>query len=154
MSSSIFRVFGILVLALLVFAVLSQLSGLNDPVTKTATTFLTAAQNGDAETVKKLVDPAMADVVAAGSKLTGVHFKAQNVFQGAFSSQPEVMWQALDLSSVSVPRDTQPTISDDMSSVALARNGDNGGHVLMHRDKTGAWKIFYITKPENEGSGK
>ena len=155
MSPSIFRIFGILVLAMLVFFVMSKLSGWNDPVSKSAVRFIGAVQQGDQATVIQLLDPKTADVALAGNKLVSVHFKSVNAFQGAFSSQPDALWTFADLTGVQVSTDTPPEIGDTLASVQLVRGMNNGGHILFHRKGTGSeWKIFYISKPENEGTGK
>jgi len=155
MSMSIFRIFGILVLALLVFFVISKLSGWNDPVAKTSQTFMTAVQQNDLAAVKAAVDPKMADVVAAGNKIVNVHFKAVNAFQGAFSSQPDVHWTYSDLTDAHISTDIAPEVGDKLASVTLVRNGAAAGHILLHRkSEKDEWKIFYMSRVENEGSGK
>lgn len=145
MASNTFRVFGILILGLLAYAVLNKFTVGNQPVLVTANAFTTALREQNIRKLNELVDTNEAVIVAPGGKVTMMTFRENHVFKGAFSQCPEMSYYYLELLK-KVPVDgVRPVITPD-GKLATIELVDKSQMYLRLMD--GKWKIIYIAKPD------
>lgn len=147
MSSNIFRVFGIFVLALMVYFLVNQVSVRQQPVTKGATDFITAIADGSAQAISACIDPDTVKVVSAGDRVTTLKFSELNVSASAFSKQSKKDLTYVDLQKLKINKNLPFVQSpeDKLASVPL----EAGGRLYL-REKGGKWVVFYITDAEQE----
>lgn len=146
-SSTIFLVFGGIILALLIFTRLSSLSVAHGPVMGTVNKFMTAVAENDLSTLQKLTDPNTVRLSRAGSKLVSMHCAGITPYDGAFLKRPAVTWGYVELVGLSIKPNTEPEVVENvgLASVALA----NGGRIYLHQVDN-QWKLFYLARPEDE----
>jgi len=159
MTSNLLRIFGILVLIVLIFLVINKFSTANQPAKKAAEAFMTAFANHDLATVKSMLVPKVAGVTYAGDRITGIEFQEQHVFTGAFSKSPAVKYSYLEITSRQIPRDASAVViqsSDkrpELATVPLEMYAENkpvpGGSMYLEKVE-GSWKVFYIAQPPKE----
>ena len=145
MSSNIFRIFGIFLLALLVYAVINKFTTAKQPVSGAAMTFLTAVTNHDRAALERVLDTSVATPAYAGDKITGIHFNEIHVFEGAFSKTPDVRYTYLELAALRIPPEVRAIMTEDgkLATVQLA----DGGQIYL-RLMNGQWKVIYISRPQ------
>lgn len=143
MTSNIFRVFGILVLLLLIYTVLTWSFNTKDPVLNAVTQFLTVMKQQNRAELGNVIDMSNAEVTFAGDKASTITFKAVNIYHGAFSKRPEVNYSALELSTMQIRLNERPTRAKEeaIASVVLM----DGGMIYL-RQIGDQWKVFYIDK--------
>ena len=146
MTSNIFRVFGILVLLLLVFTVLNWSTSKKEPALSAVTQFLTAVAKQDRAALEQVIDLSNMQISFAGEKVTTITFKEVHVFEGAFSKRPQVKYSYLELTKMQIrPNERPNTMPGDDTAIASVVLTDGG--MIYLRKIEGQWKIFYIDKP-------
>ena len=141
--SNILRLFGIVLLAMLVFWVLNQTLNTSQPPVAAAMKFASAIANQDRARLETVLDRSNAEVAYAGAKITSMTFNQVNVYKGAFSNRPMVKYSYVQLRDKQVPPDARLTMNArNSASVPLS----DGGYMYL-RKVGDAWKVFYIDKP-------
>jgi hypothetical protein len=159
MTSNLLRIFGILVLIVLIFLVINKFSTANQPAKKAAEAFMTAFANHNLVTVKSLLDPRVSTLTYAGDRITGIDFQEQHVFTGAFSQTPAVKYSYNEIISRQIPRNASAKVTQDndkqieLATVPLEMNVEgkpaSGGNIYLKKVE-GSWKVFYIAQPPKE----
>lgn len=145
-STSIFVVFGGLLVALLVWTIMNNLTTSGDPAMKTAQAFMLAVSKQDAATLTSLVDKDTTEVTKAGNNITSLQFKELNATEGAFLKCPAYTWTYADLSTLTMSTEDPLYHAADSSLATVSYSHDV--KMYLHKDKAdGKWKVFYITAP-------
>ena len=147
-STTIFVVFGGLLLAMVLFAALNHYFTNAHPVVRTVKQFMQSVATGDAVTVERIVDTSKyATVTKADSQLGSIRFTGNTPTEGAFAQRPEAVWTGGNLQKLAIDPKTPPVIVESQGAATIKLT--NGGKIYFH--KVGeAWKIYYISKPEDE----
>lgn len=148
-SSTIFIVFGIILVGFILFIKLSENSAAHGPEMTAARGFLQAVADQDVKALEGLLDPATSTMATAGTRLTAIRFDECSPIGGAFARRPGVLYNYLQLSQLDISKDTQPTVvkQANIATVDLT----NGGKIyLKDEKKDGHWRVIYIAKPEDE----
>lgn len=142
-SSTTFFIFlGMVVLVLLIGSV-SMRTTANDPVVRAADSFLAAIETNDLAAVKQATDLSNAKILDTGSKVVSIKFAAIAP-GGAFMKRPEVSWSYTDLAQMKRDTTIPPVEAKGMATITC------GAFKLYLRQADGAWKVFYIEKPEEK----
>jgi hypothetical protein len=142
-SSTTFFIFIGLVVVVLLLGTISSQTTANDPVVRSAQTFLKGLHANDAATVDRVLDARNANLINAGARVVSIKFGGIAP-GGAFMKRPEVLWMYSDLSQMQLDKTAQPVTAADMATVAC------GAFKLYLRQVDGVWKVFYIDKPEEK----
>jgi len=147
MLSNTFRIFGLLILALLVFFVINRASTAKEPVAKATVGFMDALASGSQSALEPYLDPDAATLVAAGDRVTVIKFKELNFTDSAFSRRPAVTYNYLELKAKRVNLDERPVTLPEqkIATVPLI----DGGSIYL-REREGQWVVFYISTAEQE----
>ncbi|HEY3376877.1 MAG TPA: hypothetical protein VGL77_05220 [Armatimonadota bacterium] len=142
-SWTTFLVFGAIVLGVLVYSMIAQLSSAKHPVMRAAQHFFAVVSKNDAIELERLVDTNTAQVIRAGSSIVTVSFNETTPFAGAFVRQKAVSWGYQELASLNIDTRTEPRVSDD-GQIATVRM-INGRKIYL-RFIANTWKVFYISR--------
>ncbi len=149
-SSTTFLIFGGILLLAAILSMISSNSTRSNPAVRTARDFFTALQSNDTPKLLSLTDTDAAQVTTAGGKVVSIIFKGGPLDQhGAFSRRDKNMLSYAELSALSLKLNVDPVVVEDIGMAAVPLS--NGAKIYLHRaDKNSAWKVFYISKPEDE----
>jgi len=147
MTSNIFRVFGILILLLLVYSMLNWSMNTKSPALKAADQFLAAVKTPNRAALEQVLDASNAETSFAGEKVTTIAFKKVNVFPGAFSEKPATKFAYLELNNMRIRTDERPSLLTPSGKTAVASVPLWDGGTIYLREQDGQWKVFYIDSP-------
>ena len=147
-SSSIFLIFGGLLIAILLFTGLSRHSTDMHPVMKTVSTFLNAVNARDSTAIREALDLSLAKPTWVGSgdstKLVSLNFPDYTPpNSGPFVKLKAQQWTRNQLAALIVDNTVENPVmnSANLASVIMA----DGSRMYLHLVGMD-WKIFYITR--------
>lgn len=146
-SSTTFFIFMGLIVAVVLYGVLTSSSQQRDPIVRAATTFLAGVKDNNAEAIIKGLDTDYASPMTAGSHVTSVKFKAITLGNGSFAKRPEFEIFYTDLERLTLDKAVQPVSVPLDKPTATISCGKY--KLYMHQVGTD-WKVFYIDKPEQK----
>ena len=144
-SWTIFILFGIVLVALLIYTQLAKYSTTTHPAVLAAQSFFNAVKSNSAAEATKYLDTTNATLHANGNFIVSLDFKETMPANGAFLRQPAAHWTYATLTSMSVDTDTQPR-EDDTASIATVRL--SGGYTALLKKGDTGWKLHYILQPK------
>jgi len=142
-SWTTFILFGIVVVALILYTQLSRYSTTTHPAVLATQAFFSAVKNNNAADAIKYLDASNSSLNTAGNNIISLNFKQTMLLTGAFIQQPAVTWLYYDLANMQIDTSTTPH-EDEAAHVATVRLV-NGDQVFLKKDSTG-WKVRYIMR--------
>lgn len=143
-TSTTFLLFAIVILAFVLFSLLSERKAVEQPQMYAARTFLEAVNNHDVEAVKAVVDPDTTQIIATDGIITAVNFKEVSVYEGAYSQTPEARFTYVVLTDMEIVPKAKPVVLPDQNLAYVQLNRRN----KVYLRKVGEdWKVFYVSKP-------
>lgn len=141
-SWTTFVIFGVILVAVVIFANLSKVSTANHPVIRASQAFFRAIDKNDAAALKRLCDPAAVTIAKAANNIINVNFAAAHPMDGPFANQPPISWNYADLQGLQVDLNAKPNVLDKTGLATVTMT--NGGSIFLRRIN-GDWKVYYLT---------